>query len=191
MVLAIDEQGAVGATLAEGEIVDRQDPGWVSLGNRDCAGEAQEGIRAGWHRLAVALTRARFTAKCQAQVLQHRGQAKRTLSRRGDQVGQGFGEGLGSARRIETTPASHVQQQVHGQANKREITWPTAVVAMDGGRVSGTVGAACRQMRCSCGKRDRAAMGVQIKDGQTRKQKGQWVLSGHGKRSSISSYENL
>lgn len=46
-------------------------------------------------------------------------------------------------------------------------------------------------MHCAGREHHSVSLCVKIKDGQTRKQKGQWVLSMHGTGSPIAIYENL
>ncbi|HSH77737.1 MAG TPA: hypothetical protein VLA19_04300 [Herpetosiphonaceae bacterium] len=110
MLVAVDQDGSVGAALAEGKIVDGEDTGRRGRRDGDRAGEAQQGVWTSGHGLALALTRSSFTAKRQAQRLQGGSQVEGELGRWGEQARQGLGEGLGGAGHIETAPPPHVQQ---------------------------------------------------------------------------------
>ena len=164
MGVAVDQNGAIGAALAEGEIVNREDAGRRRFRDGDLASKAQQGIWTGWHGLTLALPSPRFAAKGQAELRQGGRQAAGALGSWGKQAGQGLGEGLGGAGRIATAPAPHVQQEAQRGADEREVMRPAGVVTMDMDRFSGTARAACGGLRCARGESNRTGVCVKLKN---------------------------
>jgi hypothetical protein len=183
MVLTIDQKSSVGATLAEGEVVDSKDTRCRLDGDGYLTREAQQCGRAGGHRLAEALACTSFAAKRQPQLLERGRQAQRALGRPSEETGQRFGEGSSGAGGIVAAPAPQTNEETQSGANERKVTRFAGVITMNMAGFSGTGWAVGGGSGCSRCKQDCAGLCLQIEDGQSWEEEIQWVLKLHGSMS--------
>jgi len=94
----IDQDGAIAPALAEGTIIDPQDPGRGLRGRRGAVEHAQDRIATEGHPQAGGHPRAGFTARLAPEDADRRGQSPSALRVVGGERGQAFGKGLARTR---------------------------------------------------------------------------------------------
>jgi hypothetical protein len=133
--LQVNDEGAVGAALAQGEVVDPDDRGqWGVLCGWHCAQQPQEGVPTGGHLQVGGKPRTSRAPGNTADGTQGLGQAWGTPSPQGRQLREALGEGtLGAGRRV-TPEAAHPQAYVHRPVGDGKVTELAHIAAMDARR---------------------------------------------------------
>jgi hypothetical protein len=94
----IDQDGAIDPALAEGKIIDPQDPGRGRRGRRGVVEHAQDRIATEGHPQAGGPPGAGLAAGLAPEDAERRGQPPRALRVVGSERGQAFGKGLARTR---------------------------------------------------------------------------------------------
>jgi len=94
----IDQDGSIHPALAEGKIIDPQDPGRGLRGRRGAVENAQDRIATEGHPQAGSHPGAGFAARLAPEDTDRRGQPPSALRVAGGERGQAFGKGLARTR---------------------------------------------------------------------------------------------
>ena len=104
--LQVDDEGAVGLSLADGPVVDADRSRWVSLRQREAMQEAQHRIGAGPHSQVTGQTCTGLRARCKADPGLGLREAARPSGSWGYQPWQRLGEGAAVAGGMAAVEAS-------------------------------------------------------------------------------------
>ena len=139
----IDEQRAIGSSLADGPIVDAHGARRIHSRQRQAVHEAQDRIRAGLHTQMAGQARAGLATDRKPDPGLGLGKATGPSRSRRHQPREWLSEGPAAAGAMMAVKASNAQAQRHGLTDAREIGRMAFIAAVNGsaGRAAGRTSA--------------------------------------------------
>ncbi|GJE04671.1 hypothetical protein GMJLKIPL_6635 [Methylobacterium isbiliense] len=136
----VNEEGAVGPSLADGPIVDADGSWWSRTRQREAVQEAQHRIGAGPHPQVAGQARTGLRAGCKPNPCLGLSEAACPSGSWRHQPWERLGEGAAVAGGMTAVEASDAQAQRHGLAEARQIGGTAIVAAVNGGTGRATGG---------------------------------------------------
>jgi hypothetical protein len=144
LLFEIHQDRAIDAALAEGKIIDPQDPRCGLRRRRGALENAEDRIATEGHPQPAGHPCAGFTARLAPEDTDSLGEPHGTLRARGRESGEVFNKRLAGTRRRQTAKAADMYAEAHGLLDNGQVTQVARIAAVHACRRGVTIGAGGR-----------------------------------------------